>query len=88
MSEAPEKIYIYESEDTFDVVWWEEQDKGEPVKDCIEYIRADKVSELRAALEAVEWAVTPTHQVLYCPWCTNAKVRGHAPDCQRQKALE
>jgi hypothetical protein len=40
--------------------------------------------ELRAALEAVEWVY---EYRMICAWCGESYDYGHAPDCQRQRAL-
>lgn len=46
---------------------------------------------LRKALESVEW-ITDYDGGCYgaykeCPWCGNSRKEGHAPDCERQRAL-
>ena len=46
----------------------------------------------RVALEAVEWVwIDPQgfeeDTTLWCPWCEHFKSEGHAPDCQREAAL-
>jgi hypothetical protein len=47
--------------------------------------------ELRAVVDAVEWITgpkTPAGNTMdYCPWCGGVDIEGHAPDCQRQRAL-
>ena len=43
--------------------------------------------ELVAALEAVEW-VNMSMIGIVCPWCKRYKLERHAPNCQRQKALQ
>ena len=49
-------------------------------------LRAER-DALRAAVEAVEWIPVAGTAYCVCPWCGNTFSIGHAPDCQRQRAL-
>lgn len=43
---------------------------------------------LLALVEAVEWVEDGDSLHQYCPWCGEYENYGHAPDCERQRALD
>ena len=84
---AKETYYNLEVETMFANAQASKKPVLEALSDAIITVLTE-LDALRAALGAVEWVEDSEPDLgKYCPWCGNFEKSGHAPDCQRQAAL-